>query len=136
MISRGPVNSVRMPALRVPGWRPFWPPSSPADLVLLTLFLNPEVTLRGDAWALLTSLLPPWAAMALPGLWLVVAVSAVLPGWPRAVRPPLEALPGLTTAALVAALRRRRPPSGSAWSAIAIRCRSRCSRPWPSRRSR
>ena len=73
-----------------------------ADLVLLTLFLNPEVTLRGDAWALLASLLLPWAAMALPGLWLVVAVSGALPGWPRAARPPLEALPGLTTAALVA----------------------------------
>jgi len=73
-----------------------------ADLVLLTLFLNPEVTLRGDGWALLTSLLLPWTAMALPGLWLVVAVSSALPGWPRAARPPLEALPGLTTAALVA----------------------------------
>ena len=73
-----------------------------ADLVLLTLFLNPEVTLRGDAWALLTSLLLPWTALALPGLWLVVLVSSALPGWPRAARPPLEALPGLTTAALVA----------------------------------
>src|SRR4030088_3567046 len=73
-----------------------------SDLVLLTLFLNPEVTLRRDAWALLTSLLLPWTAIALPGLWLVVAVSWEPAGWPRAVRPRLEALPGLTTAALLA----------------------------------
>jgi predicted AlkP superfamily phosphohydrolase/phosphomutase len=73
-----------------------------ADLVLLTLFLNPEVTLRNDARALLTALLLPWAALAFPVLLAVVAVSSALPGWPRAARPPLEALPGLTTAALVA----------------------------------
>ena len=72
-----------------------------ADLVLLTLFLNPEVTLRSDAAALVLALLLPWTAMAAPGLWLMVAVSGALPGWPRAARPPLETLPGLTTAALV-----------------------------------
>jgi predicted AlkP superfamily phosphohydrolase/phosphomutase len=72
------------------------------DLVLLTLFLNPEVTLRRDGIALATALLLPWTAMALPGLWILVAVSSALPGWPRAARPPLEAMPGLTTAALFA----------------------------------
>jgi predicted AlkP superfamily phosphohydrolase/phosphomutase len=73
-----------------------------ADVVLLTLFLNPEVTLRGDAPALLTALLLPWTALALPGLWVVIVLSRALPGWPVAVRPPLEALPGVTTAALAA----------------------------------
>jgi len=72
------------------------------DLVLLTLFLNPEVTLRTDAIALVSALLVPWAALALPGLWVVVVVSRALPGRTRAARPPLEALPGFTTAALVA----------------------------------
>jgi predicted AlkP superfamily phosphohydrolase/phosphomutase len=72
------------------------------DLVLLTLFLNPDVAARGDVAALITSLLLPWTALAWPGLWLAVALTGILPGWPRAARPPLEALPGLTTAALVA----------------------------------
>ncbi|PYQ50120.1 MAG: hypothetical protein DMF78_16590, partial [Acidobacteria bacterium] len=73
-----------------------------ADLVLLTLFMNPEVTLRRDAPALVAALLLPWTAMAATGLWLVVVTSSALPGWPRAARPPLESVPGLTTAALVA----------------------------------
>jgi len=72
-----------------------------ADLVLLTLFLNPEATLRGDGLALLTALLLPWTLLALPFLWLAVVVSGALPGWPRTARPPLEALPGFTTAALL-----------------------------------
>ncbi|HEV7500807.1 MAG TPA: hypothetical protein VGQ33_12425, partial [Vicinamibacteria bacterium] len=72
------------------------------DLVLLTLFLNPDVAARGDVGALISSLLLPWTALAWPGLWLAVALTGILPGWPRAARPPLEALPGLTTAALVA----------------------------------
>jgi predicted AlkP superfamily phosphohydrolase/phosphomutase len=73
-----------------------------ADIVLLTLYLNPEVTLRADAASLLTALLLPWAALSLPGLWIVIALSRAMPRWPLTVRPPLEALPGLTTAALVA----------------------------------
>jgi predicted AlkP superfamily phosphohydrolase/phosphomutase len=73
-----------------------------ADLVLLTLFMNPEVMLRRDAGALAVSLLLPWTAMAAAGLWVVVVTSSALPGWPKAARPPLESVPGLTTAALVA----------------------------------
>src|SRR5262245_31583746 len=72
------------------------------DLVLLTLFMNPEVTLRRDAFALVIALLLPWTAMAAAGLWVVVVISGALPGWPRAARPPLESVPGLTTAAFVA----------------------------------
>jgi hypothetical protein len=105
-----------------------------ADLVLLTLFLNPEVTLRGDAWALLTSLLLPWTAMALPGLWLVVAVSSALPGWPaRRVRPwrrcPASPPPPSSP------FRRRR----LFWLSLVSYRHSvpvEVSRPWPSRRSR
>jgi len=73
-----------------------------ADIVLLTLFLNPEVTLRGDGLALLTALLLPWTLLAMPGLWVVIALSRAVPRWPLTVRPPLEALPGLATAALAA----------------------------------
>src|SRR5215470_11471652 len=73
-----------------------------SDLVLLTLFMNPEVTLRHDAPALLAALLLPWTAMAAAGLWVIVLISSALPGWPRAARPPLESVPGLTSAALVA----------------------------------
>src|SRR5258708_3688338 len=102
MITRRPLNSSRMPALRAGAVAGLAALLLASDLVLLTLFLNPEVTLRGDAWALLTSLLLPWTAIALPGLWLVVAASSALPGWPRAARPPLEALPGVTTATLLA----------------------------------
>jgi predicted AlkP superfamily phosphohydrolase/phosphomutase len=73
-----------------------------ADVVLLTLFLNPEVTLRRDGLALLGSLVLPWAALATPLLWAAIALSRAIPRWPLTVRPPLEPLPGLTTAALVA----------------------------------
>ena len=73
-----------------------------ADIVLLTLFLNPEVTLRGDGLALLTALLLPWTLLAMPGLWVVIVLSRAVPRWPLTVRPPLEALPGLATAALAA----------------------------------
>src|SRR5258707_8330935 len=64
MITRRPLNSSRMPALRAGAAAGLAAFLLASDLVLLTLFLNPEVTLRGDAWALLTSLLLPWTAIA------------------------------------------------------------------------
>ncbi|HUG53705.1 MAG TPA: alkaline phosphatase family protein [Vicinamibacteria bacterium] len=73
-----------------------------SDLVLLTLFLNAEATLGRDGGALATALFLPWTLLAFPGLLALVVLSAAVPGWPRAARPPLEALPGLTTAALAA----------------------------------
>jgi hypothetical protein len=93
MISRRPLNSFRMPALRAGVAAGLAALLLAADLVLLTLFLNPEVTLRGDGLGAAHVAPLPWTALALPGLWLVVLVSSALPGWPRAARPPLEALP-------------------------------------------
>ncbi len=72
------------------------------DLVLLTVFLNPEVRLRAEWPALLVSLFLPFAAMATVVLWLAAIGASLAPGLPRVRRPPLDALPWFTTVALLA----------------------------------
>jgi predicted AlkP superfamily phosphohydrolase/phosphomutase len=73
-----------------------------ADVVLLTLFLNPEARLARDAAPLFRALLLPYAAGGAVLLGLLALAWAALRGWPRAPRPPLQGLPWFTPLALVA----------------------------------
>jgi predicted AlkP superfamily phosphohydrolase/phosphomutase len=72
-----------------------------ADIVLLTIHLNPQVSAAMEARALLLSFFfPYWAAgslalMALAGLLGLVRV------WPAGLRPPLAGLPSFTTFTLI-----------------------------------
>src|SRR4026209_1188608 len=74
-----------------------------SDVVLLTLFLNPEVSARRDAPALFVSLFLPYVLAGTRALGLVAVIASLLPGHPLALRAPLERLPWFTTLALVAA---------------------------------
>ena len=77
-----------------------------ADLVLLTLFLNPETTLRRDGPALLLSLFLPYLLLATAGFALGALAGAGFRAWPRAPRPLLPGLPwfgSLTFVSLLAA---------------------------------
>jgi predicted AlkP superfamily phosphohydrolase/phosphomutase len=77
-----------------------------SDLVLLTLFLNPEATLRRDGAALLLSLFLPYLVLGTASFALFALTGAAIRGWPRAPRPPLPGLPwfaSLTFFALAAA---------------------------------
>src|SRR6185503_14845504 len=77
-----------------------------ADLVLLTLFLNPEATLRRDGAALLLSLFLPYLVLGTAAFVVLALMGAAIRGWPRAPRPPLPGLPwfaSLTFFALAAA---------------------------------
>jgi predicted AlkP superfamily phosphohydrolase/phosphomutase len=77
-----------------------------ADLVLLTLFLNPDATLRRDGAALLLSLFLPYLFLLTAGFALLALTGAAFRGWPRAPRPPLPGLPwfaSLTFLSLAAA---------------------------------
>jgi hypothetical protein len=75
------------------------------DVVILTLFLNPNAAPRHEALSLLVSLFLPYAACAAVGLFLL-ALMAVLLG-PQIAKPPIEGLPWFTaltfTAVTVAA---------------------------------
>src|SRR6266568_244355 len=76
-----------------------------ADVVLLTLFLNPQATLRGDGAGLLSIFLP-YLTVATGLLAVLAFAGAALRGWPRGSRPPLPGLPwfaSLTFLALGAA---------------------------------
>ena len=73
-----------------------------ADVVLLTLFLNPEARLARDAASLFRALLLPYAAGGAALLGLLALAWAALRGWPRAPRPPLPGLPWFTPLALMA----------------------------------
>jgi len=73
-----------------------------ADVVLLTLFLNPEATLARDGAALARALLVPYAAGGTALLTLLALAWAAFRGWPRAPRPPLHGLPWFTPLALLA----------------------------------
>jgi hypothetical protein len=64
-----------------------------ADLVLLTLFLNPEATLRRDGAALLLSIFLPYLALLTAGFALLALMGAAFRGWPRGPRPPVPGLP-------------------------------------------
>jgi predicted AlkP superfamily phosphohydrolase/phosphomutase len=73
-----------------------------AEIVLLTLLLNPGASLGRDSAALLVCLFLPYAAA---GAVVLLAFSAVLDlfrFWPRGLRPPIEGLPSLTTFCLIA----------------------------------
>jgi predicted AlkP superfamily phosphohydrolase/phosphomutase len=75
-----------------------------ADLVLLTLFLNAELSLRQELAALSIALFMPYALgwtlllLGLGGLGLLFRF------WPRSLRPPLEGLPWFTSFALTTVL--------------------------------
>src|SRR5436190_7949784 len=73
-----------------------------ADLVILVLFLNPDVRLVGEAPALLLALFLPYFLVGAVGLLLLAGLVRLLPGMPRVRRPPLETLPWFTSLALVA----------------------------------
>jgi predicted AlkP superfamily phosphohydrolase/phosphomutase len=73
-----------------------------ADVVVLTLFLNPEVTLRGDGTALFRCLFLPSALGGTLAFLLIPIVGAWIRWWPRMPRPPLERLPWFTSLALLA----------------------------------
>jgi predicted AlkP superfamily phosphohydrolase/phosphomutase len=72
------------------------------DVVLLTLFLNPHVSLRSDAVALLACLFVPYAAAGALVLWGLALLMAAVDGWPRSPRPPIEALPWFTPLSVLA----------------------------------
>jgi predicted AlkP superfamily phosphohydrolase/phosphomutase len=77
-----------------------------ADLVLLTLFLNPQATLRRDGAALLLSIFLPYLVLVAAGFALLALTGAAFRGWPRGPRPPLPGLPwfaSLTFLSLAAA---------------------------------
>jgi predicted AlkP superfamily phosphohydrolase/phosphomutase len=72
------------------------------DVVLLTLFLNPHVSPRSDAGALLACLFLPYAAFGALVLWALAVLAAAFQGWPKSPRPPIEALPWFTSLAVLA----------------------------------
>jgi predicted AlkP superfamily phosphohydrolase/phosphomutase len=73
-----------------------------ADLVVLTLFLNPGASLSRDAWGLLVALFLPYATTGTAALALLAALGATLRFWPAHARRPVESLPWFTSLALVA----------------------------------
>jgi len=73
-----------------------------ADVVLLTLFLNPEVRLGREAFALGVSLFLPYAGAGTVALALVALAGSALRFWPKVPRSPIPALPWFTTLMLLA----------------------------------
>jgi predicted AlkP superfamily phosphohydrolase/phosphomutase len=73
-----------------------------ADVVVLTLFLNPHATLRTDGPALLLCLFAPYWVAGTMALFLVTVAGAAVVGGPRAPRPPIEGLPWFTSLACCA----------------------------------
>jgi len=74
-----------------------------ADVVLLILYLNPEVRLVEELPALVVAIFLPYAAAATVFLFLAALAGAVVRWWPAAARPPIESLPWFTTMSLLAA---------------------------------
>jgi len=73
-----------------------------ADLVLLTLFLNPDAAPRAEAVPLARALFMPYAVAGAAVLLLLAAAWSLLRGSSHSPRPPLPGLPWLTPLALVA----------------------------------
>jgi predicted AlkP superfamily phosphohydrolase/phosphomutase len=67
-----------------------------ADVVLLVLYLNPRVTLRGDGGALALVLFLPYAVAGTLVFWSMALLNRAVFGWPRTPRPPLHNLPWFT----------------------------------------
>src|SRR5262245_56471883 len=78
-----------------------------SDLVLLVLYLNPEVALRREAPSLLVSLFVPYV-LGGAVLFTLLGVGLVAAGAPRLARPPLPSWPWFTaltgTSVTIAAL--------------------------------
>jgi predicted AlkP superfamily phosphohydrolase/phosphomutase len=72
------------------------------DVVLLTLFLNPHLSLRHEALALAVSLFLPYSVTAALGLWALALLAAAFRGWPASPHPPLPALPWFTSLTVAA----------------------------------
>jgi hypothetical protein len=73
-----------------------------ADLVTLTLFINPSLVPRHEVRALFTSLFLPGVVAGTLGLLAVALLGTLIRFWPRATRPPVEGLPWFTTLMLSA----------------------------------
>lgn len=73
-----------------------------ADLVLLTLFLNPGLDLRHEASALLRDLFLPYLVVGTAAFLLAGLLGTALRWWPRAPRPPVEGLPWFASLTLLA----------------------------------
>jgi predicted AlkP superfamily phosphohydrolase/phosphomutase len=67
-----------------------------ADVVLLVLYLNPRVTLRGDWGSLALVLFLPYLLAGTLAFWSLALLTRALFGWPRTPRPPLHNLPWFT----------------------------------------
>ncbi len=74
-----------------------------ADVVLLVLYLNPRVTLRGDGGALALVLFLPYALAGTLAFWSTALLTRAVFGWPRTPRPPLHNLPWFTAMSTAAA---------------------------------
>ena len=74
-----------------------------ADVVLLVLYLNPRVTLRGDGGALALALFLPYAVAGTLAFWSMALLARAVFGWPRTPRPPLHNLPWFTAMSTAAA---------------------------------
>jgi predicted AlkP superfamily phosphohydrolase/phosphomutase len=72
------------------------------DLVLLTLFLNADVSLRVEAPALFLALFMPYTLGVTAALWLAAALASAVPAFPRVVRAPIEPLPWFTALGFLA----------------------------------
>ena len=73
-----------------------------ADMVLLTLYLNPESRLALDGGGLLISLFLPYALAGTLVLLVLGGLGSLFQWWPRSLRRPIEGLPWFTTFAFVA----------------------------------
>src|SRR5688572_20939178 len=67
------------------------------DIVILALYLNPQVTLRKDGLSLLVVLFLPYAVVTTLALWGLALVFALARGWPSALRSRIPGLPWLGT---------------------------------------
>jgi predicted AlkP superfamily phosphohydrolase/phosphomutase len=67
------------------------------DIVVLTLYLNPQVTLRKDGLSLLIVLFLPYTVVTTLALWGLALLAALARGWPRAFHSRIPGLPWLGT---------------------------------------
>lgn len=73
-----------------------------ADIVLLTLYLNPEAKLARDGLGLFVSLFLPYALGGALLLLVLGLLGSLFQWWPRSLRRPVELLPWFTTFAFAA----------------------------------